>query len=687
MADVKRLKLSNEAYSNSSGLQDEELMAEFARKSKARGLVVPTSVQEVKNRLREMGQPICLFGEGPAERRDRLRDFLSKLDEEALKNVNQKKTEGGGEAEEDEDMEIDQEVWYYPGPDQLRDARVKIAEFSMDRSKKRLKQERLQRSRPDPEEARKTQESYDNLREMINMSSQIGDTRPLSYCQFSPNGSLLATSSWSGLCKLWKVPDCTEERVFTGHNERVSCVVFHPEAQKSLSPSGANLFSSAADGSVYGWSLDKNESVCSFGGHDARVGRMAVHPSGDYLGTTCFDNSWRLFDIETQKEILHQEGHCREVYDISFQEDGALSATCGLDCIPRIWDLRSGKCITLLKGHVKQTLCVTFSPNGYQLATGGGDNSLKLWDLRLMGGPNAPGNTRKMGTLIRADSNSMYTIPAHTNIISSIKYQPGGGKFLVSSSYDTTLKVWANQSWAPLCTLEGHEGKVMHMDISSGKERGHPITTLVQQSSLKEKLNVVNEANNNTDILAPFVPFQKYEKNGICIKMQFETSSSISKEMLETVFNLLKTNMQKHYEESDWGWSDARKRAESRDTSARYILALNEDGELAAFAHFRFELEGIVPVIYCYEIQVDSQYRSKGLGKFMMKLLELIGLKSKMEKLMLTVFKANEKAIDFYRTKLNYEIDPSSFTICDPLNAHTYCHEVMSRNLYIAPKV
>ena len=141
----------------------------------------------------------------------------------------------------------------------------------------------------------------------------------------------------------------------------------------------------------------------------------------------------------------------------------------GLDCVPRVWDLRTGKCISLLKGHVKQTLCVSFAPNGYQLATGGGDNSMRLWDLRLMRRSNAPKNEKELKLLHRAPSNSMYTIPAHTNLISSIRYHQNGGKYLVSSSYDHTCKVWANQSWAPVSTLEGHEGKVMCVDISNGK--------------------------------------------------------------------------------------------------------------------------------------------------------------------------------------------------------------------------
>ena len=40
-----------------------------------------------------------------------------------------------------------------------------------------------------------------------------------------------------------------------------------------------------------------------------------------------FDHSWRLWDLEAQDEVLHQEGHSKPVYDVSFQQDGALCAT------------------------------------------------------------------------------------------------------------------------------------------------------------------------------------------------------------------------------------------------------------------------------------------------------------------------------------------------------------------------
>jgi U4/U6 small nuclear ribonucleoprotein PRP4 len=37
-----------------------------------------------------------------------------------------------------------------------------------------------------------------------------------------------------------------------------------------------------------------------------RVVRVAYHPSGKFLGAACFDCSWRLWDLSSEREVLHQ---------------------------------------------------------------------------------------------------------------------------------------------------------------------------------------------------------------------------------------------------------------------------------------------------------------------------------------------------------------------------------------------
>jgi U4/U6 small nuclear ribonucleoprotein PRP4 len=98
--------------------------------------------------------------------------------------------------------------------------------------------------------------------------------------------------------------------------------------------------------------------------------------------------------------------------------------------------------------HIAQdVLAVDFHPNGYQLATGSDDHTVRIWDLRK--------------------KKSIYTIPAHTGLISSLKFQPRDGHFLLTGSFDNTCKLWSGRDWSLLKILPGHSDKVTSVDISA----------------------------------------------------------------------------------------------------------------------------------------------------------------------------------------------------------------------------
>lgn len=107
-----------------------------------------------------------------------------------------------------------------------------------------------------------------------------------------------------------------------------------------------------------------------------------------------------------------------------------------------------------LQGHARRVVCSEFSPNGFQLATAGDDGTIKIWDLRRR----------------RASA----SIPAHTNLITQLKFSHStssqNGEFLVSSSFDGTGKIWSTRDWKMLTTLQGHEGKVMGIDVLDGPD-------------------------------------------------------------------------------------------------------------------------------------------------------------------------------------------------------------------------
>lgn len=53
--------------------------------------------------------------------------------------------------------------------------------------------------------------------------------------------------------------------------------------------------------------------------------------------------------------------------------------------------------------------------------------------------------------------------------------------------------------------------------------------------------------------------------------------------------------------------------------------------------------------ISSYELQLEEACRRKGLGRFMMQVLELMAFSNQMQKVVLTVFKHNPDGINFFK--------------------------------------
>lgn len=98
------------------------LLEEFERRKKARQINVSTDDSEVKKHLRQLGEPICLFGEGPADRRTRLRELLASVGEDAIKKKHEEEEKPSHTIEKDTET-----TWYHEGPESLQIARSWIA--------------------------------------------------------------------------------------------------------------------------------------------------------------------------------------------------------------------------------------------------------------------------------------------------------------------------------------------------------------------------------------------------------------------------------------------------------------------------------------------------------------------------------------------------------------------------------
>lgn len=179
-------------------------------------------------------------------------------------------------------------------------------------------------------------------------------------------------------------------------------------------------------------------------------------------------------------------------------------------------------------------------------------------------------------------------------------------------------------------------------------------------------------------------------------------SSPLPAGLLRQCLELFQTNMGEMYRQSKWGLDVEEKRKELQHADARFLVVLaaaapaaittsttatatadgasteaadaarsshgdtatiddHENDTVLGFAHLRYERDddGLLPVAYLYELQVSPAVQKLGLGKKLMTLVELLALRTRMTKVLLTVFHHNAGALGFYR-KNGYAVDESS---------------------------
>ena len=461
---------------NSAGIAPERasaLLSQFDRKRRAAQIAVPTDDGRVRARLREMGEPITLFGEGPGDRRDRLRELLTTLAEETEEDGIQ------GVSMQEADEPADQEEEFYTeGLPELLDARKRIARYSLPRARTRVARQRQDSTIPLRTQVKHRKAIKERLQGFELFGSQIAGERPVSIARFAPNGELVAAGNWGGGIKLLDVPNLDTKATLRGHTGIVGGIAWYPGStipSSTVSPDSLNLASGGGGqggaNEVHLWSLNKDTPISTLQGHTDRVCRVEFHPSGKYLASASFDTTWRLWDVETTTELLLQEGHSRQVFAVSFNTDGSLLASGGFDSIGRIWDLRTGRTVMILDGHIREIYSLDWGVDGYRVLSGSGDGWVKCWDIRQVrgvGGLGAHnGNVSDLRWFKGIDGDLSATVDTQMeNGVKQERTPRKAGTFFVSGGFDKNVNIYSADDWSLARQLSGHSGNVLSVDVS-----------------------------------------------------------------------------------------------------------------------------------------------------------------------------------------------------------------------------
>lgn len=446
------------------------IISQLERKRRLAQTAVPTDDGKVRATLRERGQPITLFGEGPADRRDRLRELI--LDD----------TDGAGgvsadtQMQEADDQADQEEEFYTEGLPELLQSRKDIARYSLPRARDRVLRQREDSAIPLRTHIKHRKTIKEKLAGFELFGTQIAGERPVSITRFAPNGEVIAAGNWGGGIKLLDVPNLDEKATLRGHTGIVGGLAWYPGStlpSSNVSSDSLNIASGAGGqggaSDIHFWSLNKETPISTLQGHTDRVCRVEFHPSGKHLASASFDTTWRLWDVETTTELLLQEGHSRQVYTVSFNTDGSLLASGGFDSIGRIWDLRSGRTVMILDGHIKEIYSLDWGIDGYRVLSGSGDGFAKCWDLRQVraiasiGAHN--GNVSDLRWFKGTDANVSSLVES-----SGVRQEHNprkAGTFFVSSGFDKNVNIYAADDWSLVKQLSGHSGNVLSVDVTN----------------------------------------------------------------------------------------------------------------------------------------------------------------------------------------------------------------------------
>ena len=117
----------------------------------------------------------------------------------------------------------------------------------------------------------------------------------------------------------------------------------------------------------------------------------------------------------------------------------------------------------------------------------------------------------------------------------------------------------------------------------------------------------------------------------------------------------------------------AEKRRELQHPDARFLLATAYPASAPspppatlptapplAFLHLRYLLDYDQPILYAYEMQVDSPHQRLGTGAHLMRVAQLMAVAAGMACVRLTVFKNNGAGLQLYKKTLGYTADEAS---------------------------
>jgi hypothetical protein len=224
----------------------------------------------------------------------------------------------------------------------------------------------------------------------------------------------------------WKVPDeCEGEAVWSCH----------------ISPCG-NVAMTCAGHSLHLWDTVRKETLAgpsgrTLTGHDKNVRSCRFFPDGKSVVSVSNDKTLKVWDVASGSLVRTMVGHAAAVVCVDVAPDGTILSG-SYDGTAKMWNFTTGEEMHTLYPR-RCPVCCSFSPNGEAFILGV-DSVVELYNSK-------------------APIPHQRAFEGHTSNVMSCAFAPDGAT-IVSSSWDSTMKLWSTATGQILHTLVGHSSDI-----------------------------------------------------------------------------------------------------------------------------------------------------------------------------------------------------------------------------------
>ncbi len=203
----------------------------------------------------------------------------------------------------------------------------------------------------------------------------------------------------------------------------------------AIAPDGKTALSGSWDNTLKLWDLFTGKEMRTFSGHSDTVRSIAYTPDGKTALSGSSDKNLKLWDLATGEEIRTFSGHSWSITSVAVSPDGKTAVSGSIGGAVKVWEVETGGELYSLPHSKWGVFSLDISPDGKTCLAGYENGEVLLWDLK--------------------EGKEILTFSEHTERVDAVRFSPDRSTAL-TASMDETIIYWEVSTGREIRKFQDH---------------------------------------------------------------------------------------------------------------------------------------------------------------------------------------------------------------------------------------